>query len=101
MTLKKLKRKFHPRVCFCSLRPSEKGYTCPRRVLSPRATSHFTIPATDSRTVLKIGGKSMAVALTAGRGAIFNIPEAVGKCTPTVGLIFPGPVHKLYSQMSL
>lgn len=42
----------------------------------------------------------MAVALTAGRGAIFNIPEAVGKCTPTEGLIFPGPVHKLYSQMS-
>lgn len=43
----------------------------------------------------------MAVALTAGRGAIFNIPEAVGKCTLTEGLIFPGPVHKLYSQMSL
>lgn len=35
----------------------------------PCAMSHFTILATDSRTVLRIGGKSMAVALTAGRQA--------------------------------
>lgn len=65
-------------------------------------TSDFTIPATNSRTDPRIGGKSMAVTLTPGTGGIFNIPGAVGKCSLADGLIFfPGPLYELFGQISL